>query len=149
MSELSGRSRAGKDVGGESDRGPRGTSSHQKSPNTQSEEIVTTSEQISEHALPGTSGGSTSGGYSGSRHSTTDRRTAMGIAAIRIAGRLTQNELSSRDARPIDASTGPDELLQLLGEYLTSGGLQSPELHVRSNGTSVVLDLLNPAKGFR
>lgn len=147
MSQPSGRSATRKKVGGDPDSGPRGASS-QKSPNTQSEETVTTSEQISEHALPGTSG-STSGGYSGNRHSTTDRRTAMGIAAIRIAGRLTQNELSSRDARPIDASTGPDELLQLLGEYLTSGGLQSPELHVRSNGTSVVLDLLNPAKGFR
>ena len=128
-----------------------------------SEDEMTSSEQVSEHALPGSSAsssngsstngsstnGSGSGSYGGGRHPSPDRRTAMGIASIRIAGRLTQNEITSREARPIDSSTGPDELLQLLGEYLTSGGLQTPELHVRSNGTTVVLDLQNPAKGFR
>lgn len=120
-----------------------------------SEVDMTTSDQISEHALPGGSSStngsssSSSSSFSSGRHPSPDRRTAMGIASIRIAGRLTQNEITSRDTRPMDSSTGPDELLQLLGEYLTSGGLASPELHVRSNGTTVVLDLQNPAKGFR
>ncbi|MBY6538395.1 hypothetical protein HQ325_06900 [Rhodococcus sp. BP-349] len=118
-----------------------------------SEVDMTTSDQISEHALPGgstsTNGSSNGSSFAAGRHPSPDRRTAMGIASIRIAGRLTQNEITSRDTRPMDSSTGPDELLQLLGEYLTSGGLASPELHVRSNGTTVVLDLQNPAKGFR
>ncbi|GGG16901.1 hypothetical protein GCM10007304_33810 [Rhodococcoides trifolii] len=126
-------------------------------PSSEGDDMTTSSDQISEHALPGSSSapatnGSSSGSngaYGAGRHPSPDRRTAMGIASIRIAGRLTQNEIASRDSRPLDASTGPDELLQLLGEYLTSGGLQSPELHVRSNGTTVVLDLQNPAKGFR
>ena len=130
------------------------TPSTTATPTNTSEADVTTSDQISEHALPGrssaTHGGSNGSSFSGaSRHPSPDRRTAMGIASIRIAGRLTQNELTSRDTRPMDTSNGPDELLQLLGEYLTSGGLSSPELHVRSNGTTVVLDLTNPAKGFR
>lgn len=117
---------------------------------------VTTSDQISEHGLP-TNGRSTSHGSSvGSapslgRGQAPDRRTAMGVASVRIAGRLTQNELGSRtgDIRTPDTSVGPDELLQLLGEYLVSGGLQNPEIHVRSNGQTIVLDLQNPAKGYR
>lgn len=126
-------------------------------PTTESNEVeVTTSDQISEHGLP-TNGRSThaSSGSSSStnagRSGVPDRRTAMGVASVRIAGRLTQNELGSRtdDIRTPDTSVGPDELLQLLGEYLASGGLQNPEIHVRSNGQTIVLDLLNPAKGYR
>lgn len=128
-----------------------------KQPSQSSNEVeVTTSDQISEHGLPtngrsthasSTSPSATGGGRSG----TPDRRTAMGVASVRIAGRLTQNELGSRtgDIRTPDTSVGPDELLQLLGEYLVSGGLQNPEIHVRSNGQTIVLDLLNPAKGYR
>ena len=92
---------------------------------------MTTSDQISEHGLP-TNGRSTSHGSSASpslgRGQGPDRRTAMGVASVRIAGRLTQNELGSRtgDIRTPDTSVGPDELLQLLGEYLVSGGLQNP-----------------------
>ncbi|WP_256979085.1 MULTISPECIES: hypothetical protein [unclassified Rhodococcus (in: high G+C Gram-positive bacteria)] len=117
---------------------------------------MTTSDQISEHGLP-TNGRSTSHGSSAGsspslgRGQGPDRRTAMGVASVRIAGRLTQNELGSRtgDIRTPDTSVGPDELLQLLGEYLVSGGLQNPEIHVRSNGQTIVLDLQNPAKGYR
>ncbi|MFY2791456.1 hypothetical protein [Rhodococcus sp. KRD162] len=117
---------------------------------------MTTSDQISEHGLP-TNGRSTSHGSNSSssptlgRGQAPDRRTAMGVASVRIAGRLTQNELGSRtgDIRTPDTSVGPDELLQLLGEYLVSGGLQNPEIHVRSNGQTIVLDLQNPAKGYR
>ncbi|WP_415973760.1 hypothetical protein [Rhodococcus sp. 077-4] len=126
-------------------------------PATESNEVeVTTSDQISEHGLP-TNGRSTSHGSSNGatpslgRGQAPDRRTAMGVASVRIAGRLTQNELGSRtgDIRTPDTSVGPDELLQLLGEYLVSGGLQNPEIHVRSNGQTIVLDLQNPAKGYR
>lgn len=125
-------------------------------PATESNEVeVTTSDQISEHGLP-TNGRSTTHGSSGAtptlgRGQAPDRRTAMGVASVRIAGRLTQNELGSRtgDIRTPDTSVGPDELLQLLGEYLVSGGLQNPEIHVRSNGQTIVLDLQNPAKGYR
>lgn len=126
-------------------------------PATESNEVeVTTSDQISEHGLP-TNGRSTAHASSGStspslgRGQAPDRRTAMGVASVRIAGRLTQNELGSRtgDIRTPDTSVGPDELLQLLGEYLVSGGLQNPEIHVRSNGQTIVLDLQNPAKGYR
>ncbi len=126
-------------------------------PTTDSNEVeVTTSDQISEHGLP-TNGRSTHASSSSTaspsagRSGVPDRRTAMGVASVRIAGRLTQNELGSRtgDIRTPDTSVGPDELLQLLGEYLVSGGLQNPEIHVRSNGQTIVLDLLNPAKGYR
>ena len=128
-----------------------------KQPTQDSNEVeVTTSDQISEHGLP-TNGRSThassasSASTSAGRSGVPDRRTAMGVASVRIAGRLTQNELGSRtgDIRTPDTSVGPDELLQLLGEYLVSGGLQNPEIHVRSNGQTIVLDLLNPAKGYR
>lgn len=128
-----------------------------KQPSKDSNEVeVTTSDQISEHGLP-TNGRSTHSSAAGSASSSAgrgaapDRRTAMGVASVRIAGRLTQNELGSRtgDIRTPDTSVGPDELLQLLGEYLVSGGLQNPEIHVRSNGQTIVLDLLNPAKGYR
>lgn len=127
-----------------------------KQPSKDSNEVeVTTSDQISEHGLP-TNGRSThsstaSSSNASGRSGTPDRRTAMGVASVRIAGRLTQNELGSRtgDIRTPDTSVGPDELLQLLGEYLVSGGLQNPEIHVRSNGQTIVLDLLNPAKGYR
>ncbi|MDJ0360474.1 hypothetical protein [Rhodococcus sp. H29-C3] len=129
-------------------------------PSKDSNEVeVTTSDQISEHGLPTNGRSSTyasNGAGSGpssspARGAAPDRRTAMGVASVRIAGRLTQNELGSRtgDIRTPDTSVGPDELLQLLGEYLTSGGLQNPEIHVRSNGQTIVLDLLNPAKGYR
>jgi outer membrane biosynthesis protein TonB len=130
-----------------------------KQPSKESNEVeVTTSDQISEHGLP-TNGRSTHSSSAGAGSTSTgvgrsgapDRRTAMGVASVRIAGRLTQNELGSRtgDIRTPDTSVGPDELLQLLGEYLVSGGLQNPEIHVRSNGQTIVLDLLNPAKGYR
>ncbi|SNS46340.1 hypothetical protein [Rhodococcoides kyotonense] len=128
-------------------------------PSKESNEVeVTSSEQISEHGLPTNgrssthaSSSSTSSSSSIGRSGAPDRRTAMGVASVRIAGRLTQNELGSRtgDIRTPDTSVGPDELLQLLGEYLVSGGLQNPEIHVRSNGQTIVLDLLNPAKGYR
>ncbi|WP_237669228.1 hypothetical protein [Rhodococcus sp. BS-15] len=110
---------------------------------------MTTSDQISEHGLP--TNGRSSASPSLGRGQGPDRRTAMGVASVRIAGRLTQNELGSRtgDIRTPDTSVGPDELLQLLGEYLVSGGLQNPEIHVRSNGQTIVLDLQNPAKGYR
>lgn len=130
-----------------------------KQPSKDSNEVeVTTSDQISEHGLP-TNGRSTHSSAANpsatptgaGRGGAPDRRTAMGVASVRIAGRLTQNELGSRtgDIRTPDTSVGPDELLQLLGEYLVSGGLQNPEIHVRSNGQTIVLDLLNPAKGYR
>ncbi|MDJ0394011.1 hypothetical protein QMK17_11780 [Rhodococcus sp. G-MC3] len=128
-----------------------------KQPSLDSNEVeVTTSDQISEHGLP-TNGRSTHASATATpatgtgRSAAPDRRTAMGVASVRIAGRLTQNELGSRtgDIRTPDTSVGPDELLQLLGEYLVSGGLQNPEVHVRSNGQTIVLDLLNPAKGYR
>jgi hypothetical protein len=134
---------------------PRADRRRPEKPATESNEVeVTTSDQISEHGLP-TNGRSTSHGSSSSpslgRGQGPDRRTAMGVASVRIAGRLTQNELGSRtgDIRTPDTSVGPDELLQLLGEYLVSGGLQNPEIHVRSNGQTIVLDLQNPAKGYR
>ncbi|OZC52721.1 hypothetical protein CH294_02480 [Rhodococcus sp. 14-2483-1-1] len=135
---------------------PRADRRRPEKPATESNEVeVTTSDQISEHGLP-TNGRSTSHGSTGStptlgRGQAPDRRTAMGVASVRIAGRLTQNELGSRtgDIRTPDTSVGPDELLQLLGEYLVSGGLQNPEIHVRSNGQTIVLDLQNPAKGYR
>lgn len=127
-----------------------------KQPTKDSNEVeVTTSDQISEHGLPtngrSTHTSSTAGTSVTGRSGAPDRRTAMGVASVRIAGRLTQNELGSRtgDIRTPDTSVGPDELLQLLGEYLVSGGLQNPEIHVRSNGQTIVLDLLNPAKGYR
>nr|WP_314142239.1 hypothetical protein [uncultured Rhodococcus sp.] len=136
---------------------PRADRRRPEKPATESNEVeVTTSDQISEHGLP-TNGRSTSHGSgpgsspSLGRGQGPDRRTAMGVASVRIAGRLTQNELGSRtgDIRTPDTSVGPDELLQLLGEYLVSGGLQNPEIHVRSNGQTIVLDLQNPAKGYR
>ena len=136
---------------------PRADRRRPEKPATESNEVeVTTSDQISEHGLPtngrSTSHGSTAGSTpSLGRGQAPDRRTAMGVASVRIAGRLTQNELGSRtgDIRTPDTSVGPDELLQLLGEYLVSGGLQNPEIHVRSNGQTIVLDLQNPAKGYR
>ncbi|MDV8024570.1 hypothetical protein [Rhodococcus sp. IEGM 1330] len=136
---------------------PRADRRRPEKPATESNEVeVTTSDQISEHGLP-TNGRSTTHGSSAGtspslgRGQGPDRRTAMGVASVRIAGRLTQNELGSRtgDIRTPDTSVGPDELLQLLGEYLVSGGLQNPEIHVRSNGQTIVLDLQNPAKGYR
>ncbi|OBA35903.1 hypothetical protein A5767_10345 [Rhodococcus sp. 852002-51564_SCH6189132-a] len=90
------------------------------------------------------------------------RRNSMGVASVRIAARLAQNELTSRDSRSTGAhgdprSTGShgdpitdnDELLTLLGEYLLAGGLEKPEIHATLGGQPIVVDLQVPQRHAR
>lgn len=90
------------------------------------------------------------------------RRNSMGVASVRIAARLAQNELISRDSRSTGAhgdprSTGAhgdpiadnDELLTLLGEYLLAGGLEKPEIHATLGGQPIVVDLQVPQRHAR
>lgn len=81
---------------------------------------------------------------------TPSRRNSMGVASVRIAARLAQNELSSRSARSGgDPMLDNDELLTLLGEYLVAGGLEKPELHVTLGGQPIVVDLQAPQRHAR
>ncbi|WP_409348284.1 hypothetical protein [Rhodococcus pyridinivorans] len=90
------------------------------------------------------------------------RRNSMGVASVRIAARLAQNELTSRDSRSTGShgdprSTGShgdpiadnDELLTLLGEYLLAGGLEKPEIHATLGGQPIVVDLQVPQRHAR
>ena len=81
------------------------------------------------------------------------RRNSMGVASVRIAARLAQNELTSRDARSTgshgDPVAGNDELLTLLGEYLLAGGLEKPEIHATLGGQPIVVDLQIPQRHAR
>lgn len=78
------------------------------------------------------------------------RRTSMGVASVRIAARLAQNELSARSTRSGgDPMLDNDELLTLLGEYLLAGGLEKPELHAVLGGQPIVVDLQSPQRHSR
>ena len=81
------------------------------------------------------------------------RRNSMGVASVRIAARLAQNELTSRDSRSTGAHGDPiadnDELLTLLGEYLLAGGLEKPEIHATLGGQPIVVDLQVPQRHAR
>ncbi|MCD2096615.1 hypothetical protein LQ382_06555 [Rhodococcus rhodochrous] len=81
------------------------------------------------------------------------RRNSMGVASVRIAARLAQNELTSRDSRGIGSHGDPmaddDELLTLLGEYLLAGGLEKPEIHATLGGQPIVVDLQVPQRHSR
>ncbi|WP_413768707.1 hypothetical protein [Rhodococcus pyridinivorans] len=81
------------------------------------------------------------------------RRNSMGVASVRIAARLAQNELTSRDSRSTGSHGDPiadnDELLTLLGEYLLAGGLEKPEIHATLGGQPIVVDLQVPQRHAR
>ncbi|MFX1759994.1 MULTISPECIES: hypothetical protein [Rhodococcus] len=81
------------------------------------------------------------------------RRNSMGVASVRIAARLAQNELTSRDSRNTGSHGDPiaddDELLTLLGEYLLAGGLEKPEIHATLGGQPIVVDLQVPQRRAR
>ncbi|MEU5843501.1 hypothetical protein [Rhodococcus sp. NPDC047139] len=81
------------------------------------------------------------------------RRNSMGVASVRIAARLAQNELTSRDSRTAGAHGDPmadnDELLTLLGEYLLAGGLEKPEIRATLGGQPIVVDLQLPQRHAR
>lgn len=80
------------------------------------------------------------------------RRNAMGVAAVRVAGRLAHTELledhiTSSRSHPADPTVDADALFALLGEYLTAAGFDRPEIHVKLAGQSIVVDLMNPSTG--
>lgn len=78
------------------------------------------------------------------------RRNSMGVASVRIAARLAQNELGTRTTRSgSDPTADNDELLTLLGEYLLAGGLEKPELHATLGGQPIVVDLQTPQRHAR
>ena len=81
------------------------------------------------------------------------RRNSMGVASVRIAARLAQNELTSRESRTAGTHGDPmadnDELLTLLGEYLLAGGLEKPEIHATLGGQPIVVDLQVPQRHAR
>ncbi|MGX7723930.1 hypothetical protein [Rhodococcus sp. 5G237] len=81
------------------------------------------------------------------------RRNSMGVASVRIAARLAQNELTSRNSRSTGSHGDPiadnDELLTLLGEYLLAGGLEKPEIHATLGGQPIVVDLQVPQRHAR
>ncbi len=79
---------------------------------------------------------------------TPSRRKAMGVASVRIAARLAQNELGSTGGNA-DPTSDNDELLTLLGEYLLAGGLEKPELHAMLGGQPIVVDLQTPQRHAR
>ncbi|NMD61295.1 UNVERIFIED_ORG: hypothetical protein FNL38_102317 [Nocardia globerula] len=83
------------------------------------------------------------------RSRTVVRRDAMGVAAVRVAGRLTHTELLANQASPSSAhSSDPtidlDELLTMLGSYLLSSGFEHPEIHAKLGGQSIVVNLVSP-----
>ncbi|MFD3811004.1 hypothetical protein [Rhodococcus sp. NPDC058639] len=79
---------------------------------------------------------------------TPSRRNSMGVASVRIAARLAQNELGTSGGQG-DPISDNDELLTLLGEYLVAGGLEKPELHVTLGGQTIVVDLQTPQRHAR
>jgi hypothetical protein len=83
------------------------------------------------------------------RSRTVVRRDAMGVAAVRVAGRLTHTELIANQASPSsahssDPTTDLDELLTMLGSYLLSSGFEHPEIHAKLGGQSIVVNLVSP-----
>ncbi|BAH53997.1 hypothetical protein [Rhodococcus opacus] len=85
-----------------------------------------------------------------SRGRTVMRRNAMGVAAVRVAGRLAHTELleehlASASSHSADPTVDADELLALLGEYLVAAGFERPEIHAKLNGQSIVVDLRSPS----
>ncbi|KJF21421.1 hypothetical protein CJ178_27810 [Rhodococcus sp. ACPA4] len=83
------------------------------------------------------------------RSRTVVRRDAMGVAAVRVAGRLTHTELLANQASPSSShSSDPtidlDELLTMLGSYLLSSGFEHPEIHAKLGGQSIVVNLVSP-----
>ncbi|EID74763.1 MULTISPECIES: hypothetical protein [Rhodococcus] len=89
-----------------------------------------------------------------SRGRTVMRRNAMGVAAVRVAGRLAHTELleehlASASSHSADPTVDADELLALLGEYLVAAGFERPEIHAKLNGQSIVVDLRSPSATAR
>jgi hypothetical protein len=89
-----------------------------------------------------------------SRGRTVMRRNAMGVAAVRVAGRLAHTELleehlASSSSHSADPTVDADELLALLGEYLVAAGFERPEIHAKLNGQSIVVDLRSPSATTR
>ncbi|MDV7354173.1 hypothetical protein R4282_14275 [Rhodococcus oxybenzonivorans] len=89
-----------------------------------------------------------------SRGRTVKRRNAMGVAAVRVAGRLAHTELledhlASASSHSADPTVDADELLELLGEYLVAAGFERPEIHAQLNGQSIVVDLRSPSTTLR
>ncbi|RZL82217.1 MAG: hypothetical protein EOP32_12380 [Rhodococcus sp. (in: high G+C Gram-positive bacteria)] len=89
-----------------------------------------------------------------SRGRTVMRRNAMGVAAVRVAGRLAHTELleehlASSSSHSADPTVDADELLALLGEYLVAAGFERPEIHAKLNGQSIVVDLRSPSATAR
>ncbi|WP_424805675.1 hypothetical protein [Rhodococcus sp. 27YEA15] len=83
------------------------------------------------------------------RSHTVVRRDAMGVAAVRVAGRLTHTELIGNHAtasstHSSDPTTDLDELLTMLGSYLLSSGFEHPEIHAKLGGQSIVVNLVSP-----
>ena len=83
------------------------------------------------------------------RSRTVVRRDAMGVAAVRVAGRLTHTELIANQASPSsthssDPTMDLDELLTMLGSYLLSSGFEHPEIHAKLGGQSIVVNLVSP-----
>lgn len=79
------------------------------------------------------------------------RRNSMGQASVRIAARLAQSELATRNHRGLasDPTVDNDELLSMLGEYLLAGGLEKPEIHATLGGQPIVVDLQAPQRPTR
>ncbi|WP_211270113.1 hypothetical protein [Rhodococcus phenolicus] len=78
------------------------------------------------------------------------RRNSMGQASVRIAARLAQGELATRNrGLASDPTLDNDELLSLLGEYLLAGGLEKPEIHATLGGQPIVVDLQAPQRPTR
>lgn len=89
-----------------------------------------------------------------SRGRTVMRRNAMGVAAVRVAGRLAHTELveehlASARSHSADPTVDSDELLELLGEYLVAAGFDRPEIHAKLGGQSIVVDLRSPSASAR
>ncbi|NMM92144.1 hypothetical protein B2J88_49185 [Rhodococcus sp. SRB_17] len=83
------------------------------------------------------------------RSRTVVRRDAMGVAAVRVAGRLTHTELIANHSSPsgtysADPTINLDELLTMLGSYLLSSGFEHPEIHAKLGGQSIVVNLVSP-----
>jgi hypothetical protein len=73
----------------------------------------------------------------------------MGVAAVRVAGRLTHTELIANQTSPSsthssDPTMDLDELLTMLGSYLLSSGFEHPEIHAKLGGQSIVVNLVSP-----
>lgn len=82
------------------------------------------------------------------RSRTVVRRDAMGVAAVRVAARLTHTELIANHSSSNNYSSDPtmnlDELLTMLGSYLLSSGFEHPEIHAKLGGQSIVVNLVSP-----